>query len=533
MKKLTLVIGSGPSGVSAAHALLNAGRRVALIDAGFRLDPERQRRLEVMRTSEKHEWSQAHNRWMKEGMEGGVAGVPLKLTFGSDFPYRVARKYIPIMLRGVDTAPSMALGGLSNVWGAAILPHRDVDIEDWPISSVDLESHYAAVSCFMATAGTKDRLASLFPFNNNVCSEPLMLSRQAEGFLADLERNHTTLEANGLYFGRSRLAVRSRSSDRETGCVYCGLCMYGCPIGAIFNSASALRSLLQYSNFSYINDLVVERVEERGEEVVILAKSIEDGRAVSLTGDRVYLAAGSLSTTRILLRSMEAYETPLYMHDSQYFIFPFLRYQGAGNVTKEALHTLSQAFIEIIDPKISPSTIHLQVYGYNDILERTAKSMLGPLRNLFKAPLMGMLSRMMIFQGYLHSRQSNRIRVELRRADNGAEPRLHLDATGAASVKEPINAVLKKLRRSRPYLRGVPLGALLRIAKPGRGFHSGGAFPMRSAPLGFESDTLGRPVGYNRVHAVDSTVLPTIPATTITFTAMANAHRIASAANEA
>ena len=51
---------------------------------------------------------------------------------------------------------------------------------------------------------------------------------------------------------------------------------------------------------------------------------------------------------------------------------------------------------------------------------------------------------------------------------------------------------------------------------------------MRANPGAFESDVLGRPAGFQRVHAVDSTVLPSIPATTVTFTVMANAHRIAS-----
>ena len=49
----------------------------------------------------------------------------------------------------------------------------------------------------------------------------------------------------------------------------------------------------------------------------------------------------------------------------------------------------------------------------------------------------------------------------------------------------------------------------------------------------FESDVLGRPHGLSRIHLVDSTTFPTIPSTTITFTVMANAHRIATAAGEA
>ncbi len=55
---------------------------------------------------------------------------------------------------------------------------------------------------------------------------------------------------------------------------------------------------------------------------------------------------------------------------------------------------------------------------------------------------------------------------------------------------------------------------------------------MRAEPGEFECDRLGRPTGFSRVHVVDATVLLNIPATTITLSVMANAHRIASAYGE-
>jgi hypothetical protein len=76
----------------------------------------------------------------------------------------------------------------------------------------------------------------------------------------------------------------------------------------------------------------------------------------------------------------------------------------------------------------------------------------------------------------------------------------------------------------------MPLPLMLKIAQPGRGFHTGGSFPMTREPRGFQTDLLGRPPGWKRIHAVDATVFPSIPATTITYSAMANAHRIGHAA---
>jgi choline dehydrogenase-like flavoprotein len=45
--------------------------------------------------------------------------------------------------------------------------------------------------------------------------------------------------------------------------------------------------------------------------------------------------------------------------------------------------------------------------------------------------------------------------------------------------------------------------------------------------MGKGSDLLGRPNGFQRIHVVDSSVLPSIAPGPITFTVMANAMRIA------
>jgi choline dehydrogenase-like flavoprotein len=73
---------------------------------------------------------------------------------------------------------------------------------------------------------------------------------------------------------------------------------------------------------------------------------------------------------------------------------------------------------------------------------------------------------------------------------------------------------------------------MLLLAGPGRGFHCGGTFPMQSKPDRLQSDTLGRPAGFRRLHVVDATTFPSVPAAPITYTVMANAHRIASAHHE-
>ncbi|MGA7350998.1 MAG: GMC oxidoreductase, partial [Acidobacteriaceae bacterium] len=105
-----------------------------------------------------------------------------------------------------------------------------------------------------------------------------------------------------------------------------------------------------------------------------------------------------------------------------------------------------------------------------------------------------------------------------------------LEVTGVvdSETKPTLKKVVRKLASLSTALGSVPLSPLLKIGEPGRGYHSGGSFPMSTHPSEGQSDIFGRPAGFARVHAVDSTVFPSIAATTITLTAMANAWRIGS-----
>ena len=56
------------------------------------------------------------------------------------------------------------------------------------------------------------------------------------------------------------------------------------------------------------------------------------------------------------------------------------------------------------------------------------------------------------------------------------------------------------------------------------GWHFGGSMPMTKAPSDeMHTDLLGRPMNWNRIHVVDSSIFPSVPATTVALLAMANA----------
>ena len=77
----------------------------------------------------------------------------------------------------------------------------------------------------------------------------------------------------------------------------------------------------------------------------------------------------------------------------------------------------------------------------------------------------------------------------------------------------------------------VPLAPLAETAPPGGGYHYGGSVPMRERPGCGEADTLGRPCGTQRIHVVDSSCFPSVPAGTDHLPGDGERHRIATAAS--
>jgi choline dehydrogenase-like flavoprotein len=120
--------------------------------------------------------------------------------------------------------------------------------------------------------------------------------------------------------------------------------------------------------------------------------------------------------------------------------------------------------------------------------------------------------------------------VELVREDGRSV--LVLSPGEAAAAPERIRAVARKLRSLDSLTGFEPLSPMLQIWPQGKGFHVGGSLPMRERPGELETDLLGRPTGFQRVHVVDASVFPSIPATTITLSVMANAQRIAARHDE-
>jgi choline dehydrogenase-like flavoprotein len=518
------VIGSGPSGVACARALADSGRPVTILDAGHVLEAERESARSQLARQDRYD-AIAREKTLGPGVVSEQGAVPRKLAFGSDYPYRKAPGAANVaQSAGLCVEGSYACGGLSNVWGGAILPYRQSDIADWPISAEELQPFYARVAKFLPVAAEPDDLEHLFPLPSDH-SASLRCGAQSERFRRALDDNRARLNGAGVYFGASRLAVEAQGARGQAPCIYCGQCLHGCPRELIYTSRRGLSDLCSRGGVVYRSGVVVKSMEERVDGVIIHAIAF-DGTPCRFEAKRVFLAAGPLHSTEILLRSLRLYDHTVYLRDSQYFLFPLLQFAGVKDIRAERQHTLAQTFMEVMDTGLGDKTIHLQIYGYNDHISRLLDEKLGRFRRF--CPSDALLGRLLLVQGYLHSSLSARIATTLHSC--GKSDELRLTRVENPQTKPKILRLLAKLARLSWPMRAFPVAPLLRIAEAGRGFHFGGSFPMAHAPGPGQTDLLGRPFGLQRLHVVDATIFPSIAATTITYTAMANAYRIGAGA---
>jgi choline dehydrogenase-like flavoprotein len=445
----------------------------------------------------------------------------MKTSFGSDFARRTTDA-MPVESRGADVLQSLARGGLSNIWGANVVPFGEDDLRDWPLDAAALAPGYRAALAHVPLAAERDDdLAGTMPLYTDRV-EPRPLSRQAMQVLRDLSARRDAVAARGLRFAPSRLALRTTASNGDPGCVQCGFCLHGCPLDVIWSSSHTLAHLERHPRFRYLDGHYVTRFVEHGDRVEVHAVRAADDAPARFESDRLFLGCGAFSTARLVLESLDRYDVDVTMLDSQYFLVPLLLWRSFAGASEERLTTLSQLCLRLSDPDVCPRDVHLLLYTFNPLYREVIRRT--PLRFL-PALERELLGRLVSLQGYLHSDVSPRLSVRLRRGGRA----LVVEGRENPETRAILSRVSARLRRLAGALRASPIPFLTRTGLPGKSYHAGGAFPMRCDPSADESDLLGRPAGLARVHLVDASVFPTIPATNITLTLMANAHRIAAA----
>jgi choline dehydrogenase-like flavoprotein len=525
------VIGSGVSGVAVAHALAARGLSVDMLDVGETLDERRRAVVARLHDLPTEAWLAEDFALINENRTLGKEGLPKKLFFGSDAIYADDRPFahIKLLAEGRAPLPTFAKGGFSNIWGAAVLPADDCDMADWPIARADLAPYFAKVASLMPICGGEGTLARAFPPYKAALGK-LDPSPQGKLLLEDLSDAEPALTANDTLFGKARLAIHTAPAEGGIlPCNNCGHCFTGCVRGSIYATTPLLDQMVRSNRVAYRPGIFVESVDEAEDRARIDARDVASGERLHLAFDAVFIACGPLNTTRVLLRSRSLYNEIVMLKESQKFVIPMLRLHGADTAIDHPSVTMASVFIETKVRSLSDHWLHLQVVPLYEML-LTGSRLPGTRGRLGRRLWSPLLRRLMLAWCGMHSDHSARLEVALRRT-GGGEDQLEIGLIDSLEARAAGRRAARELMKLGLKFRTLFVPGMIKFANPGSGTHCGSSFPMRSRPVApLDTDTLGRPFGWSRIFAVDSSVLPSIPGTTLAFTVMANAYRIGSLA---
>jgi choline dehydrogenase-like flavoprotein len=289
-----IVVGSGACGGWAALELSKAGMKVLLLEAGSHVDQK-----------------DFHHTFLYQ-MDYRGQGKPglLRRYSGSERNYR-------IMLDNEEnpytTAPdtvyrwgrSRCLGGRSLHWARASDRMADYEFKaasrdgygmDWAISYADIKPYYDRVESFI---GVNAALEGFPQFPDGIFQPPMPLNCAETIFTAASKRL-------GWPTTPRRLAQLTRMLNNRPPCHYCGNCVNGCDVGAMFSTISTtLPPALKTGNLEVRTDSVVAQVrmnnENRARGVTYIERYTK--KSVDVDAKYVILAGSTLENTRLLLLS--------------------------------------------------------------------------------------------------------------------------------------------------------------------------------------------------------------------------------------
>lgn len=507
----TVVVGSGLAATAAINALLEAGIKPLVLDVGKRLCESKQQVADQLRQCSPLEWSQEQKRkvFFNPTLNDGKAEVR-KLELGSDYFYSSEHP---------DHFPpsSHAFGGFSQGWGSASLPAADCDMLDWPIQQRDLLPHYRAILSRLPYSAADDGLSGFFPLLK-ANPFPLQLAESDRVLLSTLQHRQERLNKLHAVVGQARSLVASEPTAWSNGCQYCGACMSGCVYKAIYKASYTLDALRHTGKIDYCDGVTVKTVKQQGDQVTVCFVDSE-GHHDFVTCQRVYLATGALNSAKIIMASKEMLGQALPVHSTSSFVAPFWRFSRATSSWPKVT-TLPGVFIDYLH---EGHWAHAQVSSANELV--LMKLGLIDQKTISLSAHRSWMARQCYVAlcnlSSVHARPGSLVLTGLSSAQGDFTYEPSDNSRFGCSSKAAYRQLKKLMRLARSYPFFPRQG--IRV----RSYHIGGSLPMRTHPVA-DNDTnhLGCPRDWNRVHVVDSSVFPSIPATTIGLLAMANARRI-------
>jgi choline dehydrogenase-like flavoprotein len=512
-----IVIGSGPAGVSAARPLVEAGVRVLMVDGGEMPDvgvPDGEYLATRANDPQQWKWMVGRDFWALRAT-GSVSPKFRAPTLA--YVFRGFAEANQIHSKGFAAVGSLAVGGLSNAWGCGVSRFSTFDSQAFPFDASELLPSYAAVTQRVGVSGrADDDLADFFGVDE-WAQAPVSLDPLHEQLLRDYHRRRDALVRRGFRIGRARVAVlnQSRPGGRRA-CARCGFCLWGCAEEALYSARYDLPELGSRTNFTHRPGFIVDHLERQPEGWGVCGVSASSGSGETLRTRNVVLAAGTLATTRIALRSLPAVASvSLLSLPMATFMLWLPRSLGAARTKGPGFAQLAFALEGSGPDTVCGFTFSTHAIPVTEFIRHLPIS-----RRHAITLLSALLSSTLVANCFFPSTQSQN-RIEL-------EPDGALRITGGARSTLPnlVQVTEKRLRAAFMRCGAWLLPRSFKLGAMGSDVHYAGSLPMRQVPVPGETDRHGELAGLPGVFVADAAALSSLPSKPHTLAMMACADRL-------
>ncbi len=306
-----IVVGSGMSGGWVAKEMCEQGFKVAVVERGRAVTPADDY------TDFIDPWDMENLNWDSDEIKKDYpiqSSVYAFQTYNKQFwvkdtehPYETAEGKDFTWYRGYHE------GGKSIMWARQSYRMSEIDFEankndghgvDWPVRYEDMSPWYDYVERFAGISGSKEGLEIL---PDGIFQPPHDLTCAELDFKAKVEDE---FPGRKVIPGRAANLTEPTQEQMELGrgkCQARNHCYQGCSFGAYFSSNSAtLPAARRTGNMTLIPDTAVHKVivdEATGKAAGIEAVDTKTGETKRITSRVVFLNAGTIPTTMILLNS--------------------------------------------------------------------------------------------------------------------------------------------------------------------------------------------------------------------------------------
>ena len=531
--KRVIVVGSGASGVHFTLSLLDKGYEVTMLDVGYKASESLNPNDNIVKL--KTNLTDTVKYFLGEDFEAFIPPDHDSEYYG--FPPSKNHVFArPPQLKcssnGFSPLFSFGEGGLAEVWTGGAYPLNDDELHDYPFSYDELEPYYNIVAKRIGISGARDDLETFYPFHDSIMP-PLDLDPNSSHIFSSYTHKKKHLNAKyQFYMGRSRIATLSQNKDGRKACESKARCIWGCPGKALYTPSMTLDKCKEHPNFTYISGMYVRHFDYDGEGQIqsVTAGSLKDNQQYDFALDKLILAAGTLSSSRIFLESIYRKTNKILkltgLMDNRQILVPFVNLRMIGKPVKLDSYQYHQLAI-YVNSKNSNEYVHGQITTCKSaVIHPIIKSIPCDLktgihifRNVHSA--LGLIN--LNFNDF---RRDNCF-VSLKIERDAALPTMVIKYESKPNEKEYMPRSISTVKK-----------ALLRlgcIVPPGMGYtrpmgasvHYSGTIPMSEQRLPLTTSKYCKSHDFRNLYFVDGTSLPSLPAKNLTFTLMANAVRVA------